>query len=188
MSSSPAVTPTCVRLKPRQVYRDILQPACVDLHRKTMKLAIAAVFVFCIFLALPEKTRGQDVADVPAPSRPLDHGPEKMVVIDAATRQKQREKERAQNQHDKTFDGSLIDMGVDVMAARSSPQPVISSTPKATATAAPKVRATATPNLTLPQSDFGKPISLSLDATAAAKAPGSPAASPTPTATASPAK
>jgi hypothetical protein len=187
MSSSAALTPTCVSFKPRQVYRDILQPACVDLHRKTMKLAIAAVFGFCIFLALPEKTRGQDVADVPAPSRPLDHGPEKMVVIDAATRQKQREKERAQNQHDKTFDGSLIDMGVDVMAARSSPQPVISSTPKATATADPKVRTSATPN-PLPQSDFGKAISLSLDATPAAKAPGSLAASPTPTPAASPAK
>ena len=104
---------------------------------------------------------------------------EDVIVIDAATRQKQREREMAQ--HDRTFDASILDVGVDSIKLGK---------PKARATAVPSANPIASaspvakPNVTpAPSHDLGAGTSLSLEVV---PLPSSPQPSPAPSATASP--
>ena len=88
---------------------------------------------------------------------------EEMVVIDAATRQK--EKEREKTQHDKTFESSIMDVGVDsipVGKPKAKPEtiPSANSIPSATPSPQPSATPAATP---APSSDLGSETSLTLE-------------------------
>jgi hypothetical protein len=162
-----------------------------------MRSALTATLIACIFPGLAAQALGQTSAvgeapqqpptvDIPAPIRFNDgHGREKMIVIDAATRQK--EKERAPKQHDATFDGSMMDLGLnDVAGLRSKQRPAESPAAKVAASATPKAQATATPTLTpIPKMELSSTSALSLEVVPIGKS-SETAATATPTPSASP--
>ena len=157
------------------------------------------MLIACIFPGLAAQALGQaagepppqaPTVDVPAPIRFNEgHGREKMVVIDAAIRQK--EKERAQKQHDATFDSSMMDLGLNgVAGVRSNQRPAESSAAKVAASPTPKAQATATPTLTpIPKMELSPTSALSLEVVPIRKLSETAAtATPTPSASAGPGK
>lgn len=160
-----------------------------------MRSAITAIFISFFVLGLPRQAPGQGlpepgyVWDLGAPaSKAGVHGSEKMVVIDAATREKERE--RARKQHDTTFDTKIMDIAVDTASVKSSRGPA-ESPAKAKATATPKVEPSAAPSLTpIPKAaDVSAPSSLSLEVVPILKSsPTEANASPSPRASAGPEK
>lgn len=108
---------------------------------------------------------------------------EEMIVIDAATRQKQREREMAQ--HDRTFDSSILDVGVDVVVigkTNAKPEARPSAKPIASASPAPKSSVTPAP-ISSSSADVGAGTSLNLEVVPIAS---SSQPSPSPSASASP--
>jgi hypothetical protein len=159
-----------------------------------MRSAITAIFISFFVLGLPRQAPGQGlpepgyVWDLGAPASKAAHGPEKMVVIDAATREKERE--RARKQHDTTFDTKIMDIGVDTVSVKSSQRPA-ESPAKAKATATPKAEPSPAPSLTpIPKAaDVSAPSSLSLEVVPILKSsPTEANASPSPSASARPEK
>jgi hypothetical protein len=161
-----------------------------------MRSALPAIFIACIFAGLVAQALGQQSAgepppeaptvDIPAPIRFNEgHGREKMIVIDAATRQK--EKERAQKQHDTTFDSSIMDLGLNgVAAVRSNQRPEESPAAKVAASATPKAQAEATSTLTpIPKMELSPTSALSLEVVPVRKSSETAAATATPTPSAS---
>ena len=158
-----------------------------------MRSAITAIFISFFVLGLPRQAPGQGlpepgyVWDLGAPaSKAGVHGPEKMVVIDAATREKERE--LARKQHDTTFDTKIMDIAVDTVPIKSSKGPA-ESPAKAKATATPKAEPSAAPSLTpIPKAaDVSGPSSLSLEVVPILKSsPTEANASPSPSASAGP--
>jgi hypothetical protein len=151
-----------------------------------MRSALTAIFVACIFPGLAARALGQRVPDPPIR---FNAGPEKMVVIDAATRQK--EKERAQKQPDTIFDSSIMDLGLNgVAGVRSNQRPAESPVTKVAASATPKAEATATPTLTpIPKMELSPTPAFSLEVVPVRKASETAAtATPTPSASAGPGK
>lgn len=108
---------------------------------------------------------------------------EEMVVIDAATRKKQREREMAN--HDKTFDSSILDVGVDsVVIGKSSSKRETKPAPILIPTPGPAAKSSATPApVSALQPEPGTNTSLSLEIVPVVK---SQQPSPAPSATASP--
>jgi hypothetical protein len=146
-----------------------------------MRSARIVIFIACIFAGLTAPALGQK-----APIRFNEgHGPEKMVVIDAATRQK--EKEGALKQHDTIFDSSIMDLGLnDVAGARSNQRPAESPAAKVPASATPKAQADATPTLTpIPKIELTPTSALSLEVVPVLKSSETAAATATPTPSAS---
>jgi len=155
-----------------------------------MRSAITAIFISFFVLGLPRQAPGQGlpepgyVWDLGAqPSKAGVHGPEKMVVIDAATREKERE--RAQKQHDTTFDSKIMDIAVDTVLVKSSQAPA-QSPAKAKATATPKLEPSAAPSLTpIPKMEVSPTSALSLEVVPIRKSSETAAtASPSPSASA----
>jgi hypothetical protein len=119
---------------------------------------------------------------------------EEMIVIDAATRKKQREREMAN--HDRTFDSSILDVGVDSVRVgnsktKSEARPAVKPLPSASP--APAVEPSVTPApVSSPQPELGADASLSLEVVPiiksqqARQAEQAEQASPVPSATASP--
>jgi len=146
-----------------------------------MRSARTVIFIACIFAGLTAPALGQK-----APIRFNEgHGPEKMVVIDAATRQ--TEKERAAEQHDAIFDASIMDLGLnDVAGVRPNQRPAESPAAKVAASATPKAQAEATPTLTpIPKVDLSPTSALSLEVVPVRKSSETAAATATPTPSAS---
>lgn len=112
---------------------------------------------------------------------------EEMVTIDAATRQKEREREKAR--HDKTFDNSILDVGIDSIPAgtpkaRSEVSPAVTPMPNSSQDARPIETPAPSPP---PQGDIGAETSVALEVVPIiSSSKSSPTPSPTPSATASP--
>ena len=161
-----------------------------------MRSAITAIFISFFVLGLPRQAPGQGlpepgyVWDLGAPASTAGvHGPEKMVVIDAATREKERE--RARKQHDTTFDASIMDIGLhDVAGARSNQRPAESPAAKVAASVTPKAQASAAPASTpIPKMELSPTSALSLEVVPIRKSSETAAtATPTPSASAAPGK
>jgi hypothetical protein len=161
-----------------------------------MRSGLTAILIACVFSGLAAQALGQGAgepppeaptADIPAPIRfNQGHGREKMIVIDAATQQK--EKERAQKQHDTTFDSSIMDLGFNgVAGVRPNQRPAESPAAKVAASATPKAQATATPTLTpIPKMELSPASGISLEVVPIPKSSETAAATATPTPSASP--
>ena len=108
---------------------------------------------------------------------------EEMIVIDAPTRQKQREREQAQ--HDRTFDSSILDIGVDELRfGKAKAKPEAKPSAKPVPSASPAAKPTVTPEpVSSPNPDLGADTSLSLELVPILS---SSKPSPSPSATASP--
>jgi hypothetical protein len=108
---------------------------------------------------------------------------EEMIVIDAPTRQKQREREMAQ--HDRTFDSSILDIGVDELkVGKAKAKPEAKPSAKPIPSASPVAKPSITPEpVSSPNPDLGAdtPLSLEVVPTLSSSKP-----SPSPSATASP--
>ena len=107
---------------------------------------------------------------------------EEMIVIDAATRQKDREREKMQ--HDHTFDSSIMDVGVNSIPRAKSSGPARAIPAASPNPSSPNARPNVTP-APLSVSNPGAGASLSLEVVPIPKA-SQPSPTPTPSATTSP--